>query len=443
MPGRRGRHAVAGVRLRRRDSATTVVLFGDSHAMQCFPALERIALRRRWRLVELTKAGCPPQDVRVIYAPARRQYPECDAWREHALGRIEREAPALVVVTASVQYRVVAGGRRLGAGASVQALADGYAPTLRRLRSAAGRVAVVTDAPLPPHDVPACVSAALGDLRRCAFARGPAVARAAAVSAAVERIDGVGVIDPTGEFCLSDVCPAVIGNVLVYRNSGHVTATYAGTIASWLDRRLATPRRVRPDPADADADRSRAYYDGCLVDFRATRSPACVYGRTESETTVVLFGDSHALQYFPALEAIANTRGWRLVHLSKAGCSPVGYPACRRWREYAFERMAHVERPALVVVGGSTHYRRRRLARGYELTLRRLTQIAPHVAVLRDSPRPPFDVPDCVAAAMRDLRRCAFAPRPRGADVISRAARLVAGGIDPLGDSAHGGCAGR
>ena len=422
-----------------RDSRTTVVLFGDSHAMQYFPALERIALRRRWRLVELTKAGCPPQDVRVIYAPARREYPECDAWREHALGRIERARPALVVVTASVQYRVVVRGRRLGAGASVRALADGYAPTLGRLQRAAGRVAVVTDAPLPPRDVPACVSAALDDLRRCAFARGPAVARAAAVGAAVERIDGVAVIDPTGEFCLSDVCPAVIGDVLVYRNSGHVTATYAGTITGWLDRRLAMPllqrsaRTVRPDPGDADADRSRAYYDGCLVDFRATRSPACVYGRTESETTVVLFGDSHALQYFPALEAIANARGWRLVHLSKAGCSPVGYPACRRWREYAFERMAQVERPALVVVGGSTHYRRRRLARGYELTLRRLRQIAPHVAVIRDSPRPPFDVPDCVAAAIGDLRRCAFA-RPRGPDVISGAARRVAGVtlIDPL-----------
>jgi hypothetical protein len=159
-----------------------------------------------------------------------------------------------------------------------------------------------------------------------------------------------------------------------------------------------------------------------------------VYGRRTSATTVVLFGDSHALQYFPAFEAIARDRGWRLVHLSKAGCSPVGYRACRLWREYAFDRIAHVERPALVVVGGSTHYRARRLTRGYELTLRRLTRIAPHVAIIRDSPRPPFDVPNCVAAARRDLRRCTF-PRPHGPDVISTAARRVRGVtlINPLG----------
>ena len=417
-----------------RESRTTVVLFGDSHAMQYFPALEQIAVRHRWRLVELTKAGCPPPRVHVIYAPARREYPECDAWREHALERIERERPALVVATASVQYRVVAGGHRLGADASARALAAGYAPTLLRLRAAAGRVAVLTDAPVAPWDVPACVSAALDDLRRCAFPRSRAIARALDVSAAVEQVDGIRVIDPTSRFCLSDVCPAVIGDVLVYRNSGHVTATYAESLAPWLERRLQrSARRVRPDPGDADADRSRAYYDGCHLGFRATKSPACVYGQPTSATTVVLFGDSHALQYFPALDAIAQARGWRLVHLSKAGCSPVGYRACRRWRAYVFDRIARVERPALVVVGGSTHYRRRHLARGYERTLRRLTRIAPHVAVIRDSPRPPFDVPDCVAAAMDDLRRCAFA-RPHGPDVISRAAARVNGVrlIDPL-----------
>ena len=76
--------------------ATTVVLFGDSHAMQWFPALERIARSRRWRLVELTKAGCPPAAVSVVYAPLGRAYPECDVWRSAALARIARERPALV-----------------------------------------------------------------------------------------------------------------------------------------------------------------------------------------------------------------------------------------------------------------------------------------------------------------------------------------------------------
>ena len=77
-----------------RRSKHTVVIFGDSHAMQLFPAIEQMAARRHWRIVELTKAGCPPSRVRVVFTISDRSYAECDAWREHALRRIERERPA-------------------------------------------------------------------------------------------------------------------------------------------------------------------------------------------------------------------------------------------------------------------------------------------------------------------------------------------------------------
>jgi hypothetical protein len=35
----------------------------------------------------------------------------------------------------------------------------------------------------------------------------------------------------------------VIGDVLVYRNAGHLTATYARTLAPWLGRRLGAAAR--------------------------------------------------------------------------------------------------------------------------------------------------------------------------------------------------------
>jgi SGNH domain (fused to AT3 domains) len=218
---------------------TTVVLFGDSHAMQWFPALERIAARRRWRLIDLTKSGCPPQRVRVLYPPTPREDQSCAVWRENALRRIEQARPALVLAGASVHYTVLAGGRALGRAAGTRVLAAGYAPTLARLRAAAGRVAVLTDPPRPPGNIPACVSGAMRHLRRCAFPRARAMAHAAAIRDAVARLPGIGVIDATDEFCLRDLCPAVIGDVLVYRNSGHITASYMQTLRPWLERRLA------------------------------------------------------------------------------------------------------------------------------------------------------------------------------------------------------------
>ncbi len=222
-----------------RRSARTVVIFGDSHAMQLFPAIEQMAARRRWRIVELTKAGCPPSRVRVVFTISDRSYAECDAWREHALRRIGRERAAMVVVTGSARYTVIERGRRLGVAAGDAALADGYPPVLTRLRRSARRVVVLRDTPRPSLDIPDCVSEAMDDLRRCAFPRGRATRRAGIVSAAAEDVKDVRVVDPTDGFCLEDLCPAVIGDVLVYRNSGHITATYMKTLGPWLARRMA------------------------------------------------------------------------------------------------------------------------------------------------------------------------------------------------------------
>jgi hypothetical protein len=48
------------------------------------------------------------------------------------------------------------------------------------------------------------------------------------------RLAGVTrILDPREQLCGRGACAAVIGNVLVYRNSGHLTATYAATMATW------------------------------------------------------------------------------------------------------------------------------------------------------------------------------------------------------------------
>ena len=68
-------------------AATTVVLFGDSHAAHWFPALERIASEERWRLVSLTKSGCPSVDVAIRDLRIGRRYVECETWRHNSLAR--------------------------------------------------------------------------------------------------------------------------------------------------------------------------------------------------------------------------------------------------------------------------------------------------------------------------------------------------------------------
>jgi peptidoglycan/LPS O-acetylase OafA/YrhL len=216
-------------------SKTTVVLLGDSHALQYFPALRRLAEQRRWRLVGLVRAGCVIADVDYR--------PHCNEWRKRILRRIHlRERPSLIVVsnaTAS-RYKVVRGGSRLDRDASQPLLETGFARTLLRLQQTGARLAVIRDQPMAPRAPAECVAESLRRLDRCAFAAERSDERSFDARAARD-IPGVRLIDPMPVLCPNGRCPAVIGNVVVYRDTYHLTATFARTMTAWLDRQLPQP----------------------------------------------------------------------------------------------------------------------------------------------------------------------------------------------------------
>ncbi|GAA1216322.1 acyltransferase family protein [Prauserella alba] len=222
------------------ESDRTVVLFGDSHAMQYFPALERLAKDRGWRLVSLTKSGCPPPQVGLHNDALRRYYSECDTWRADMLDRIKKEQPDLVLTGGRDTYTVVDGERRLDAAGSAEALRDGYADTLTELRGTGARVVTIKDNPHPDKDVPSCVSRAPQQLAECAIPQDTAFAYPHVADHAANRVDGARLLDPTPAFCRDGTCPAVIGDVVVYGVTTHLTATYARTLAPWLDEQLAS-----------------------------------------------------------------------------------------------------------------------------------------------------------------------------------------------------------
>ena len=51
---------------------------GDSHALSWFPAVNRLATERGWRLVNLTKSACASADVSQWNTNFKRVYTECD-----------------------------------------------------------------------------------------------------------------------------------------------------------------------------------------------------------------------------------------------------------------------------------------------------------------------------------------------------------------------------
>jgi hypothetical protein len=67
---------------------------------------------------------------------------------------------------------------------------------------------------------------------------GAGVRAAAAQLEALTDLDGVHAIDLRDRICPGEVCPAVLGDVLVYRQSSHLTATYVGTLTDALDQAI-------------------------------------------------------------------------------------------------------------------------------------------------------------------------------------------------------------
>lgn len=203
------------------------------------------------------------------------------------------------------------------------------------------------------------------------------------------------------------------------------------------------PADVRPSLATVRDDVTRSFRDKCHMDPLATRGAECAYGVPSSPRTVVLFGDSHAGHWFPAMDLIATARGWRLLARTKSACSPAdvpvwnyflkrAYPECSEWREHVLREL-EANPPALVVVAGARTVavvsdgaviqgapRERAWAAGLERTIRRLAATGATVVVLGDTPRPTGDAPTCLSKRSDDVGACAT-PRARSVDERWRA----------------------
>jgi peptidoglycan/LPS O-acetylase OafA/YrhL len=214
----------------------TLVLFGDSHAMQYFPAVDELAELHHWRLIVLTKAECPPEELEVRSMVEDREYSQCDEWRQSAFERIETGDENTTVIMSGDTVYVPYGpnGEELAGDEAAEAMEAGYIKTLRRIHEAGPRTVVIRDTPASSQDVPSCVSEDIKHLDRCAFARPHEWDREYDVRAA-EAFPHTHLIDLTADICPGEICRAVIGNALVYRDKSHLTATFARTLEPLLE----------------------------------------------------------------------------------------------------------------------------------------------------------------------------------------------------------------
>jgi peptidoglycan/LPS O-acetylase OafA/YrhL len=216
---------------------TTVVLFGDSHAAQWFPAMNQVALTKHWRLISYTKSACPAASVLVYQDALKRGYTECVQWRDKTLEAIKAMHPAMVVMT---NNGTDDGGLVNTPGDADQAWTDAWVASVNKVKEAGTRIVMLSDTPYPKSNVPDCVSSHLGDVSACTQTVSAALvlAKRRQMIATAVAADGATVIDPTSWFCTATACPVIVGNLLVYKDESHMSTAYSAMLAPVLAARL-------------------------------------------------------------------------------------------------------------------------------------------------------------------------------------------------------------
>jgi len=232
-------------------SQTTVVLLGDSHAEHWLPAVDRIGRERHWKIVAMVKPACPVADMpELVNARLKRAYAECTSWRRKMLRRIVAMHPSIAILSSWDHYMPPDGN-----GSEWQVTPVSWRRGLRRtyskLSSAGINTVVIRGTPRPGFDPPACLSRAASGApfkRRCDYDRAeslhpPAIA---AQNDAARGLNHIAFVDVNDRICPTARCSVVQRGSIVYRDDGHLTATFSLAEAPILGARIvAATERLR------------------------------------------------------------------------------------------------------------------------------------------------------------------------------------------------------
>jgi hypothetical protein len=213
--------------------ADTVVLFGDSHAAQYFPPLESAARQLGWRLVVRTKSACPPYEATLWNFEYRRQYYECEAWRQRVMNEIARTRPTLVIAAAASDYRFVdpATGYSLEKSRAAALAAAGEQRLASDLLRGTEAVVFIRDTPIFPEAPPRCLASNPSHEEKCQW-RLELILPNPRFPVAIGSLDPrVQIVDLTPDICENGICAAVQNGKVQYRDDHHLSASVAITLA--------------------------------------------------------------------------------------------------------------------------------------------------------------------------------------------------------------------
>lgn len=210
-----------------RNGRFKVFLVGDSHAEHWVPAFEKVASDRGWNAVTYTKSACP-----LFPAMLSRNgdpYEACLTWGQRMLQIIKQQKPDVVILgqkndlqpytKEEAEIHPLIGPTLLGLWRDIEALGP--------------KVVVIADTPEWGVKPDECLAKG----QACSVPY-KSIARTDPLVVAQRSYPHVALIDFRDVVCPNERCPAVIGNVIVWRDRHHLTTTYSRSMADIFGRRL-------------------------------------------------------------------------------------------------------------------------------------------------------------------------------------------------------------
>ncbi len=212
-----------------------VFAVGDSHNNVLLGVYRSIAEHNNWHIDVASHNGC--------YLTTARNKPssdgserECEAWRAGAM-KIARQGGYDAFIVTHAQPIIPAAGET-----ATHATVRGLVAAWRNLPDVP--IVAIRDNPWAARDVLTCVAEHPDTAAQaCAVSRSEGLAVFDGQAVAAQQVPRAHMVDVTSFYCTATVCPPVIGHVLVYKDHTHITATFAETLAPYIEQQVVAALR--------------------------------------------------------------------------------------------------------------------------------------------------------------------------------------------------------
>ena len=199
-----------------------IVVLGDSHAQQYMAALGPVAKSHGWEVVTLLKGNCR------FGGQSDQRDADCNAFNKASAEYVLEHKPDAVFTVASLTHK----------DAPYETEVPQYLEGIKPFTDAGIDVVGIRDNPRFTQNMPECVQKKGADAAACNVPLQESLAAASPLDDYRGKVPRLHLMDMSDFICANGTCPAVVGNVYVYKDDNHLTKTYVQTMIPMFEERL-------------------------------------------------------------------------------------------------------------------------------------------------------------------------------------------------------------